>query len=92
MNFRMSLPILLSTPLPQRLLQVGDQIIGILKSYRGAEQILRRFGGRTFDRSTVLDEAVRTTEARARVNSRTRRATAIAASRPPRTWKDNIPP
>lgn len=48
----------------QSLLQVRDQIVGVLQADRGAQQVLRRFGPAAFNRRAVLDEAVRSAEAR----------------------------
>src|SRR6266849_2760915 len=43
----------------QRLGQIRDQIRRVLESHGQAQQVLRRFCLRSFDRGAVLDEAVR---------------------------------
>ena len=45
------------------LIQVGDQVVGVLQANRQAKQVLRGSRLRAFDRSAVLDQAVRAAQA-----------------------------
>src|SRR5437867_5338835 len=59
-----SRPIATPTISCESLLEVVDQVVGVLEADRKPQQVLRRSGARTLDRGAVLDEALRPAEAR----------------------------
>src|ERR1019366_7844931 len=91
----------------QRLIQIGDQVVGVLQADRDAQQVLGRARRGPLDAGAVLDQAVRATQTgganeklalrrhpkrRARMKSWLSPATPSAASRDPSTWTDSMPP
>jgi hypothetical protein len=78
--------------LRQRLLQVADQVVGVLDADREPHEIGRTRGPRPFDARAVLGEALDRSERRRRLNTRRRAVKRFAAWSPPRTRSDSMPP